>query len=333
VVPADALSGIVRTARGSDVTITTSVLNSYEAERLLEGEELEEEQLTSSSVTEVTISSGRTAITSWGGRSITLSLPVDSRNFEARERYTVYQISENGGIEEHTGRCVRSGGALFVEVDVTHLSTFVVVPTAAETADEEKAPEALPTNVYLPFVDTANHWALDSIGYVYQKGLMSGTGAYNFQPNISMSRAMFVTVLHRLEGTPASTGVNVYSDVVLNGWYTDAVTWATSAGIVNGTGEGKFSPNASISREEMATMMMRYAKYKSYDTAATTDLASYADAYQIHDWAYRAMEWANSTGMITGRTAFTLVPQGTATRAETATILVRFIQKFMPSKY
>ena len=333
VVPGDALSGIVRTARGSDVTITTSVLNSYEAERLLEGEELEEEQLTSSSVTEVTISSGRTAITSWGGRSITLSLPVDSRNFEARERYTVYQISENGSIEEHTGRCVRSGGALFVEVDVTHLSTFVVVPTTAETADEEKAPEALPTNVYLPFVDTANHWALDSIGYVYQKGLMSGTGAYNFQPNISMSRAMFVTVLHRLEGTPASTGVNVYSDVVPNGWYTDAVTWATSAGIVNGTGEGKFSPNASISREEMATMMMRYAKYKSYDTAATTDLAGYADANQIHDWAYRAMEWANSTGMITGRTAFTLVPQGTATRAETATILVRFIQKFMPSKY
>ena len=333
VVPGDALSGIVRTARGSDVTITTSVLNSYEAERLLEGEELEEEQLTSSSVTEVTISSGRTAITSWGGRSITLSLPVDSRNFEARERYTVYQISENGSIEEHTGRCVRSGGALFVEVDVTHLSTFVVVPTAAETADEEKAPEALPTNVYLPFVDTANHWALDSIGYVYQKGLMRGTGAYNFQPNISMSRAMFVTVLHRLEGTPASTGVNVYSDVVPSSWYTDAVTWATSAGIVNGTGEGKFSPNASISREEMATMMMRYAKYKNCDTAATTDLAGYADANQIHDWAYRAMEWANSTGMITGRTAFTLVPQGTATRAETATILVRFIQKFMPSKY
>lgn len=333
VVPGDALSGIVRSARGSDVTITTSVLNSYEAERLLEGEELEEEQLTSSSVTEVTISSGRTAITSWGGRSITLSLPVDSRNFEARERYTVYQISENGSIEEHTGRCVRSGGALFVEVDVTHLSTFVVVPTAAETADEEKAPEALPTNVYLPFVDTANHWALDSIGYVYQKGLMSGTGAYNFQPNISMSRAMFVTVLHRLEGTPASTGVNVYSDVVPNGWYTDAVTWATSAGIVNGTGEGKFSPNASISREEMATMMMRYAKYKNCDTAATADLAGYADAYQIHDWAYRAMEWAGGTGMITGRTAFTLVPQGTATRAETATILVRFIQKFMPSKY
>ena len=220
-----------------------------------------------------------------------------------------------------------------MEVDVTHLSTFVVVPTAAETADEEKAPEALPTNVYLPFVDTANHWALDSIGYVYQKGLMSGTGAYNFQPNISMSRAMFVTVLHRLEGTPASTGVNVYSDVVPNGWYTDAVTWATSAGIVNGTGEGKFSPNASISREEMATMMMRYAKYKNCDTASTTDLAGYADANQIHDWAYRAMDWANSTGMITGRTAFTLVPQGTATRAETATILVRFIQKFMPSKY
>lgn len=75
-------------------------------------------------------------------------------------------------------------------------------------------------------------------------------------------------------------------------WYTDAVTWATSAGIVNGTGAGKFSPDASITREEMATMMMRYAKYKGYDTAATADLADYADSYQINEWAYRAMEWA-----------------------------------------
>ena len=80
-------------------------------------------------------------------------------------------------------------------------------------------------------------------------------------------------------------------------------------------------------------MMMRYAKYKGYDTAAAADLANYADSYQINEWAYRAMEWANGTGMITGRTAFTLVPQGTATRAETATILVRFIQKFAPNMY
>lgn len=330
VIPGSAVSGIARTARGYDVTITAAAQSVYQAERLLDGEELTEDQLTGCSVTEVTIYSGRTNITSWNGGSITLSLPVDSRNFEARERYTVYQISDDGSMETHTGRCVKQGGALYVEIDVTHLSTFVVVPTAAETVEDAKIPEALPTNIYVPFADTMNHWALDSIGYVYQRGLMSGTSSNTFQPNANMSRAMFVTVLHRLEGTPDSNGMTAYTDVETGRWYTNAVSWATAAGIVNGTGANTFSPNASISREEMATMMLRYAKYKGYDTAATAEVTGYADAYQIHDWAYRAMEWANGTGMITGRTAFSLEPQGTATRAETATILVRFIQKFAP---
>lgn len=332
-IPSSALSGIARAA-GSTVTIVTAIQNSNQAENLLSDEELTDEQLTNCSVTEVSIISGRSNITNWGGSSITLSLPVDSRYFEARERYTVYQISDNGSVEKHTGRCVKSGSTLYVEVDVSHLSTFVVIPAAMEIIDEEEVPEdALPTSIYLPFADTANHWALDSIGYVYQWGLMTGTSAYTFQPEADTSRAMFVTVLHRMEGAPASASANVYNDVAAGTWYTDAVTWATSAGIVNGTGAGKFSPNASITREEMATMMMRYAKYKGYDTAAAADLADYADSYQINEWAYRAMEWANGTGMITGRTAFTLVPQGTATRAETATILVRFIQKFAPNMY
>ena len=342
-IPSGALSGIARTARGYDVTIDTTTQSSYQGERLLSSRtELTDDQLKNCSVTEVTMTSGRTAITSWGGGAITLSLPVDSRYFEARERYTVYQISDDGSMETHTGRCVKQGSILYVEIDVTHLSTFVTVPDAVEEAKNPvtnitDVPQTLPglgTNyVILPFADAAGHWALQSIGYVYQTGLMSGTSASAFQPETEMSRAMFVTVLHRLAGRPAPTGVMVYTDVKPNTWYTDAVAWATSAGIVNGTGAAAFSPNASISREEMATMMMRYAKYKGYDTAATADLAGYADAYQIHDWAYRAMEWAGGTGMINGRTAFTLAPQGTATRAETATILVRFIQKFMPSKY
>lgn len=342
-IPSGALSSIARTARGYDVTIDTTAQSSYQGERLLSSRtDLTDDQLANCSVTEVTMTSGRTAITSWGGGAISLSLPVDSRYFEARERYTVYQISDDGSMEEHTGRCVKQGGILYVEIDVTHLSTFITVPNAVEETKNlatniTDVPQTLPslgTNyVILPFADAAGHWALQSIGYVYQTGLMSGTSASAFQPETEMSRAMFVTVLHRLAGRPAPTGVMVYTDVKPNTWYTDAVAWATSTGIVNGTGAATFSPNASISREEMATMMMRYAKYKGYDTAATTDLTGYADVYQIHDWAYRAMEWAGGTGMITGRTAFTLVPQGTATRAETATILVRFIQKFMPSKY
>ncbi len=344
-IPSNALSGIARTAKGGDITIDTTSQSASRGTSLLSSQaDLTSDQLANCSVTEVTITSGRTSITSWGSTAITLSLPVDSRYFEARERYTVYQISADGSMETHTGRCVKSGNSLYVEVETTHLSTFIVVPNADGPASDLDAASTSPTAsttlptvntryVILPFMDAANHWALDSIGYVYQHGLMAGTSAVSFQPEVEMSRAMFVTVLHRLEGTPIPSGVMVYSDVELNSWYTDAVAWATAVGIVNGTGVGKFSPNASITREEMATMMMRYAKYKGYDTAAAADLADYADSYQINEWAYRAMEWANGTGMITGRTAFTLVPQGTATRAETATILVRLIQKFAPNMY
>ena len=342
-IPGGTLSGIARTARSYDLTIDTAAQSSYQGERLLNGRaELTDEQLKNCSVTEVTFSSGRTNITSWNGGSITLSLPVDSRNFEARERDTVYQISADGSMEEHTGRCFKQGGALYVEIDTTHLSTFIVVPNAEEETKEPSTsiteadvplvglPSAGANYVILPFADAAGHWALQSIGYVYQTGLMSGISAGAFQPDANMSRAMFVTVLHRLSGKLAPTGVMVYTDVAANSWYTDAVAWATSAGIVNGTSASTFSPNASITREEMATMMMRYAKYKGYDVTAAAELSSYADAVNIHDWAYRAMEWANGTGMIGGRTAFSLEPQGTATRAETATILVRFIEKFIP---
>ena len=141
-----------------------------------------------------------------------------------------------------------------------------------------------------------------------------------------MTRAMLVTVLYRLEGKPAVSGANAFSDVTSGEWYTDAVIWANANGIVGGYGSDLFGTNDPITREQMAAMLLRYADYKKCDTAKTNDLAAYADADVIASYAMDAMKWANAEGLITGRTATTLAPSGTATRAEVATILMRFAE-------
>ena len=185
----------------------------------------------------------------------------------------------------------------------------------------------------LPFTDVDKHWALESIQFVYEHNLMNGTSATAFEPNSEMTRAMFVTVLYRMEGQPSAGTANSFTDVPEGQWYTEAVKWAAANSIVNGMTPDTFQPNANVTREQMAALMFRYAKYKGYDITAAAELGNYTDNGQVHDWAYRAMQWANGVGLIQGRTETTLVPAGTATRAENATILMRFLQRFEAAKY
>lgn len=177
----------------------------------------------------------------------------------------------------------------------------------------------------LPFTDVDGHWALDAIRFVYDQGLMTGTKETLFSPNSHLNRAMLATILYRMEGSPAVTGENPYTDVAAGTWYTDAVLWASEQGIVNGYGNGKFGPLNNITREQLAAMLLRYSDCKKYDTAARNDLTSYADADDISAWALEALRWANAQGLVNGRTETTLVPQGDTTRAETATVLMRYL--------
>jgi hypothetical protein len=155
---------------------------------------------------------------------------------------------------------------------------------------------------------------------------MNGTSATTFSPNDPMTRAMLVTVLYRLEGSPQVTGTNSFSDVKDNQWYTDAVAWASTNHITTGYGISLFGTDDPVTREQMATILHRYSSYKSYDVTRTTDLSSYTDAPEIGAWALDALKWANASGLITGRTTTTLAPGGTATRAEVATIIMRFVE-------
>lgn len=167
----------------------------------------------------------------------------------------------------------------------------------------------------LPFTDvTSGSWYYDGVKYACDNGLMNGTGANAFNPNADTTRSMIVTILARMEGVNTSGGVT---------WYTAGRAWAMENGISDGTNmEGK------ITREQLAAMLYRYAKMKGYDVSASASLSGYADASSVSGWATDAMRWAVSAGLINGRTATTLAPQGNATRAEVASILMRFMQKY-----
>lgn len=173
------------------------------------------------------------------------------------------------------------------------------------------------------FTDTANHWAGDSIAFVTSHELFQGTSGGTFSPDAPMNRAMLATVLYRLEDAEADGG-NPFADVAADTWYTDAVTWASANQIVSGTGSG-FAPDRDLSRQELVTMLYRYAKSVGMDTGKTTDLDGYADAAEVADWAAEAMAWAVKSGLIAGRGGAVLAPEGTATRAEVATILQRLV--------
>ncbi len=177
-----------------------------------------------------------------------------------------------------------------------------------------------------PFADVAQgSWYDEAVQFVYEKGMMVGTAEGRFSPELTTSRAMIVTILWRLEGSPAS-GAAGYTDVPDGQWYTEAVRWASEQGIVNGVGGSAFAPDAPITREQFAAILYRYAGYKGQDVAGAGDLSAFADAASVSPYAVEAMTWANAAGLITGMDARTLAPQASATRAQAATILFRLLK-------
>ena len=178
----------------------------------------------------------------------------------------------------------------------------------------------------LPFEDIEDHWAAEAIRYVFANDLMNGVSETRFDPDGTMTRAMLVTVLWRMEGEPEVAAADEFIDVEPGTWYSDAVLWADAHGIVNGVGGGRFAPTDHISREQLATMLYRYARYKEQDTTAEAGLSGYADGGAVSAWALEAMEWACGEALITGKNGDRLAPQDTATRAEVATLLMRYLQ-------
>ena len=168
-------------------------------------------------------------------------------------------------------------------------------------------------------------WYADAVQYVYENGMMNGTSDTLFSPDATVTRAMIVN--HSVSsGECTGGGSSGFTDVAAGMYYADAVGWAAANGIVNGVSETRFAPDDPITREQLAAILYRYAQFKGYDVTGSADLGAYTDAAQISAYATAAMQWANAEGLINGDSATTINPQGNATRAEAATILMRFCQ-------
>ena len=201
--------------------------------------------------------------------------------------------------------------------DVRISATFAEDPDWTE-------PEEPATDVSDIFIDVApNAWYKDAVQYAYDNGLMTGVSANEFAPDATTTRGMIVSMLARLEGVESANDAG-FADVS-DEWYATAVNWAASVGVVNGYEDGTFRPNDAITREQLAAILMNYAAYKGEDVSARASLDAYSDAENVSTWATDTMSWAVAEGYITGMTADTLQPQGSATRAQVAAILERYL--------
>ena len=217
----------------------------------------------------------------------------------------------------------RFGQAVAVDQQADGTYTFVMPDgqvTVEVTFLQGEAPD-------LPFSDvTESDWFYDAVTYAYENGLMDGVGAGLFAPNSETTRAQLVTILYRLAGQPAPSGDSGFSDVETGTWYTDAVAWAAQNGIVNGVSDTQFAPGDDITREQLAVILYRYATYQGYDVSQRADLSGFVDAGTISTYAQEALSWANAQGLVLGFEDDSLRPQGNASRAQIAAVLMRFCQ-------
>ena len=248
----------------------------------------------------------------------------------------ILKVGKNGTVEpkltlSHIGRSVTftfkpDKGYHVKDVKVDGKSVGAVTTYTVDKLTVSTRIEVEFTNGVLPFTDVREaDWFYDDVVYAYENGLFSGTSDTTFSPNASMTRAMLVTVLYRLEGQPTVSGRSGFSDVKLNSYYEDAVTWAADNGIVNGTGATTFSPNANVTREQMAAILYRYAQYKQYGTTASAGLNGFSDAAKVSAYAKAPLSWAVAEKLVNGSEG-RLLPTGNATRAQVAAILHRFVE-------
>ena len=212
------------------------------------------------------------------------------------------------------------------EITLTQSTTIYAKWEKIEEEEQEETTEQEETAVSFTDVRESD-WFYKAVSYAVENSLMSGMGDGTFSPNTPLQREMFATVLWNLEGNPAPKDVAPFLDVTSDKYYADAIAWASENGIVAGFGD-TFGVGVPITREQFAVMLHNYAQYKGYDVSVgeDTNILSYADAFDISNYAYPAMQWACGAGIINGMGDGTLVPQGQTTRAETATILMNFCE-------
>ena len=250
---------------------------------------------------------------------------VGGEAFNPEETYTIVtnDFMGAGGDTYYAFKAASSGydsGVPLDEVVMDYITTELKgVVSKAQSGETDNRIHTISSNAV-----KAGDWYANAVNYVTLTGLMNGTGD-GFSPNLAINRGMMVTVLYRMAGSPEVTAENPFTDVPADTWYTDAVIWASENGITAGTSETTFSPTNSLTREQLATFFYRFADFENPDPIEITgDLTGFTDAGQVASYATDAMKWAIGEGLISGTTETTLSPKATATRAQVATILMRY---------
>ena len=243
-------------------------------------------------------------------------------NFYIMKDKEAQQPFDNGNLLYINQYQAQSDGTLSVNYETTgdtsNAEAFVVGGNISDESQEMKFKDVSP-----------NDWFYSSVMYVNKNGLMTGLNETEFGPVQSLARAQFAMILYRMNGSPAVDYTNKFKDVAAGIWYTDPIMWASNKGVVTGYSNGNFGPGDNINREQMAVMMYRYAKTQGYDVSASVELGNYKDGANVSGFAKQAMQWCVAEGIITGKYNGTqLDPQGNAIRAECATIIRRFVEKY-----
>jgi len=305
----DAISAICKQSVGSEdvftfTQVSTDALTSAQQAAVGTG-----------SVFEVSIQSSYVSFSQVSAGTTTVSLPYSLNTGESAAGLTVWDLGDDGTLTQISGSYNTTAGTM--TFSTSSISTYVILAGADPST---------PTGQTSYSDVSSSAWYYDAVQYAVENGLMNGTGDATFSPLASLNRAMLVTVLYRLAGEPAITGSDSFSDVTADSWYGDAVSWASENAIVLGIGDSSFQPDGSITREQIATILYRYAQSSGYDVSKADDLASFSDAAKVSSYAETAVKWAVAQGILNGSNG-ALNPTGTATRAEAAAMLQRFAEK------
>lgn len=267
--------------------------------------------------------SNNTRIHDFKGGSVELSIP-----YRANGAIRAWFLKEDGTREPVSARYDKENAQLILH----HFSHYVIEELDSSAAYTVCAKDdSCPLGAFGDLTATA--WYHDGVHYCLENGLMRGVSGGKFLPDGSTTRAQLVTILWRLEGSPETTGAVRFGDVAGGAWYTEAVRWAVGCGVVKGYDNECFGPNDAVTREQMAAILYRYAQHKGYDVSAgeDTNILSFDDAFAVSEYAIPAMQWACGSGMVHGIARdgrMLLAPRDTTTRAQTATLLMRFQSAF-----
>ena len=264
-----------------------------------------------------------TRIHDFKGGSVELSIP-----YQASGALRAWFLKEDGTREPVSARYDKENAQLILH----HFSHYVIEELDSSAAYTVCAKDdSCPLGAFGDL--TAAAWYHDGVHYCLENGLMRGVSGGKFLPDGSTTRAQLVTVLWRLEGSPETTGAVRFGDTAGGAWYTEAVRWAAGCGVVKGYDNGCFGPNDAVTREQMAAILYRYAQHKGYDVSAgkDTNILSFSDAFAVSEYAIPAMQWACGSGLMTGAQrdgGMLLAPRDTTTRAQAATLIMRFQSAF-----